>query len=138
MRDDNTPTDAPEVVQGGGDDDPKPPAAGRDFEHTFQALMASVQGGPPHNPIADHITSEHIAASIDLSSKSMDVGLEDRKDNRRLVLQVFIASVVGLLGMVALLVFTSNSALLADFLKIGAGGVAGWAGGYGYGRSRRD
>ena len=117
-----------------------PEAAGssgkRPIEQQFRAMMASVQRGPAQNPIAKHITPDHIDRAFDITEKGMDAMERDRNESRSY--GKFMAALIAAasLILVGLLVLSGNAALVGEILPVFGGMVVGFVGGLGYGKSR--
>lgn len=88
------------------------------------------------SPFAEHITSEHIDKSLDITDAQNERVRIDRRETRTHHFRVLIVGVVALLGLVALLVFSDNAGLVQDMLEWLAVGGVGWAGGYGWAKRR--
>lgn len=109
----------------------KPPT-----ESQFKALMASFQRGPAPNPIAKHITADHVDRAFDITEKGMDAMERDRNESRSYGKFMAVLVAAASLLLVGLLVFSGNAALVAEILPVFGGLVVGFAGGFGYGKSR--
>lgn len=118
-----------------------PEAAGssgkRSIEQQFGAMIASVQRGPASNPVAKHITPDHIDRAFDITEKGMDAMERDRSESRNYGKFMAVLIAAASLALVGLLVSSGNAALVAETLPVFGGLVVGFVGGVGYGKSRR-
>lgn len=98
------------------------------------ALTMWSQGASPDSEIAKHIRPEHIERALDHADSAHQRISDDRKDSRRWKFVAFVVACVFCLSVVALLLFSGNSAILDEHLDAVLGFVAGIAGGYGLGK----
>ncbi|WP_420637325.1 hypothetical protein [Candidatus Palauibacter sp.] len=105
-------------------------------ENQFAALMASFRRGPAPNPIAKHITADHIDRAFDITEKGMDAMERDRNESRNYWKFMAVLIVAASLVLVGLLVFSGNAALVSEILPVFGALVVGFVGGFGYGKSR--
>ena len=108
----------------------------RSIEQQFGAMIASVQHGPAPNPVAKHITPDHIDRAFDITEKGMDSMERDRNESRSYWKFMAVLIVAASLVLVGLLVFSGNAALVSEILPVFGALVVGFVGGFGYGKSR--
>lgn len=74
----------------------------RSIEQQFQAMITSVQRGPAPNPIAKHITPDHIDRAFDITEKGMDAMERDRSESRnywKFMAMLIVAASLVLVGL---------------------------------------
>ena len=108
----------------------------RSIEQQFRAMITSVQRGPAPNPIAKHITPDHIDRAFDITEKGMDAMERDRTESRSYWKFMAVLIVAASLVLVGLLVFSGNAGLVSEILPVFGALIVGFVGGFGYGKSR--
>ena len=83
--------------------------------------------------VARNLRPEHIEKALDHADNSHRRLGEDRKDSRRYKFYAFLAGIVLVISVIALLLFSDNSQILADNLNVVLSFAAGALGGYGLG-----
>lgn len=108
----------------------------RTTEVVETALALYRQGGEGgiSPEVARNLRPEHIDKALDHAENSHKRLGEDRRDSRRFIFYAFLAGIGLVVSVVALLVFTGNSQILADNMDVVLGFAAGAGGGYGLGR----
>lgn len=106
-----------------------------------QMVMAMWQqtGSGGINPdVAKKITGEHITQALKNADTAHERYSGDRKDARSKWVAVFVISVAATLGLVGMMLWTGNAALLEAHFDALAALFAGGFGGYGFGRRLAD
>ena len=83
------------------------------------------------------MTPEHLTESLRMADAQNQRVLDDRNDQRRTSRYYFTVGSVGILGIVAMLVFSGNAPIMEKFLEWALLLGAGLVGGFGWTKSKQ-
>ena len=100
-----------------------------------QSLTMMGMTGPAESSVAKKITEEHITKMLALEEKGMETQYKENNSNRVFIIVIAVL----LIGLVVtiLVLFRDKPDMVEKILYAVGGLVAGFGGGYGYGKSKR-
>lgn len=91
---------------------------------------------PYESPVTKKITEEHITTFLENNKKEMELDYAEKKHRKYLFAFIILVTIVFIIVVIILL--KDKPEIMEKIIYTFAGLVAGAAGGYGIGRSRRD
>jgi len=102
-------------------------------ERIEQFFAMAQTHGPLHNPIIDKLTPEHITKVIDGVDTARGQHFVDRKEGRRHDLHTLMVVLIFVLALCGIFLFAKQP----EYLDKVIAAVLGFAGGYGFGRTKQ-